>query len=189
MTVSGVERKPAVDRPPNIGDSADVRRLGIDDISTVRYVHAAAFKTLAGALLSEDEINAFVGHVQAPGYAEALMQTNMWVALVNGQIVGTAAWTPGDDSGATARIASVFVDPMFAQCGIGRRLMLEVERRAAEAGYQRYSVRATASAVPFFQALGYEIASHGVSSLSVTEGTLPVTFMRKAAVSGRSSAA
>jgi GNAT superfamily N-acetyltransferase len=168
---------------PSIAAGAVIRRLSIDDFSTVRYVHTAAFKAQTAQLLSDEEINAFLAQVKTPGYTEALYATHAYVATIDSQLVGTAAWTAGDDSGAAARIGSVFVDPLFTGGGIGRRLMAAVEASAGDAGYHRFSVRATANAVPFFLALGYDIASHGVSSLSVVEGSLPVTFMRKSAVS------
>ena len=177
-------------KTPSLADMAVVRRVDIDDYSDVRYVHVAAFKAFAAPQLSEDEVKAFVAHVNAPDYADQLREMDMLVALVNNQLVGTAAWIAGDDSGASARISSVFVDPMFAQCGIGRRLVLETEQLAVQAGFGRFTVRATANAVPFFQSLGYEIASHGVSSISVAEGAIPVTFLRKAATAaGRDFAA
>jgi predicted N-acetyltransferase YhbS len=164
-----------------IADLAAVRRLGLDDFSTVRYVHASSFKTLAGPLITEAELESFTRQVYQPAYVDALMALNTFVAVLDGRVIATAAWGAGDDSGAVARIGSVFVDPVFTRCGLGRRLVREVEQRATEAGYRRFSVRATANAVPFFQALDYEIASHGVSSLTATEGTLQVTFMRKSA--------
>lgn len=179
-----------IEKAPSLADMAVVRRVDIDDYSDVRYVHVAAFKAFAGAQLSETEVNAFVSHVNAPDYADQLREMDMLVALVNNQLVGTAAWIAGDDSGASARVSSVFVDPMFAQCGIGRRLVQEVEHIAHQAGFGRFTVRATANAVPFFQSLGYEIASHGVSSISAADGAMPVTFLRKAAtVAGRDFAA
>ena len=177
-------------KAPSLADMAVVRRVDIDDYSDVRYVHVAAFKAFAAPQLSEDEVKAFVAHVNAPDYADQLREMDMLVALVNNQLVGTAAWIAGDDSGASARISSVFVDPMFAQCGIGRRLVLETEHLAVQAGFGRFTVRATANAVPFFLSLGYEIASHGVSSISVAEGAIPITFLRKAATAaGRDFAA
>jgi N-acetylglutamate synthase-like GNAT family acetyltransferase len=166
---------------PSIAEAAIIRRLSVDDFSTVRYVHTAAFKAQTAPLLADEEIKAFFTQVTTPGYIDALMAIHAYVACVGGQVVGTGAWTAGDDSGASARISSVFIDPMFSGGGIGRRLMTSVEASAREAGYHRFSVRATSNAVPFFLALGYDIASHGVSSLSVVEGSLPVTFMRKAA--------
>ena len=188
--ISTAEPSELIAKAPALADVAVLRRVNIDDYSDVRYVHVAAFKAFASAQLSEAEVAAFISHVNAPDYADQLQQMDMLVAVVNGQLVGTAAWIAGDDSGASARISSVFVDPMFAQCGIGRRLVHEVERLANQAGFGRFTVRATANAVPFFQSLGYEIASHGVSSISVAEGAMPVTFLRKAApAAGRDFAA
>jgi GNAT superfamily N-acetyltransferase len=165
----------------SLASSAVVRRMSVDDFSNVRYVHSAAFSAQTAHLLTDAEVKAFLDQVRTPGYLDALMATHAFVALVSGQLVGTASWTAGDDSGATARIGSVFIDPMFAGCGFGRVLLQAAEGSARDAGYLRYSVRATANAVPFFLACGYEIASHGVSSLSVVEGSLPVAFMRKTA--------
>jgi GNAT superfamily N-acetyltransferase len=166
-------------RTASIADLALVRRVGIDDYSDVRYVHLAAFKAQTAGLLSDAEAKGFVDHVSSPDYADVLQRIEMLAAIVNGQLVGTAAWSAGDDTGSSARISSVFVDPMFGGCGIGRRLVREIEKRAADAGYARFTIRATANAVPFFQGLGYEVASHGVGSISAADGTMPVTFLRK----------
>lgn len=173
-----------MDGSRTIADAAVIRRMAVEDASTVRYVHETAFKAQAAHLLTEQQVAAFLQQVRAPQYFEALLATVAFVALVNDQVVGTATWTPGDDSGASARIGAVFVDPIFSGCGLGKRLMHAAEESAREAGYQRFSVRATANAVPFFLACGYDVASHGVSSLSVVEGAMPVTFMRKTAATG-----
>lgn len=172
-----------------IAEAAIIRRLGYDDFAAVRHVHSKSFQSLAGPLISEGELKAFTDQVYAPTYADALLELDTYVATIENQVVGTAAWSAGDDSGATARIGAVYVDPLFTHCGIGSRLVLEVERRASDAGYRRFAVRATSNAVPFFTSLGYEIASHGVSSLTAAEGTLQVTFMRKLAGADRKTAA
>jgi GNAT superfamily N-acetyltransferase len=164
-----------------IAEAASIRRLGYDDFAAVRHVHAQSFRSLAGPLISETELKAFTDQVYAPTYADALLALETYVALIENQLVGTASWSAGDDSGATARIGAVYVDPLFTRCGIGSRLVTHLEDRAAVAGYRRFAVRATSNAVPFFASLGYEIASHGVSSLTAAEGTLQVTFMRKLA--------
>lgn len=168
-------------RPGCVADLSEIRRAGVDDYSDIRYVHVAAFKANTASQLSDAEAAAFIAHVNSPDYADVLQRMDLLVATVNGQLVGTAAWCAGDDSGSNARISSVFVDPMFAGCGIGRRLVQEIEKRASDAGFMRFTIRATANAVPFFQGLGYEVASHGVGSISAAEGTMPVTFLRKAA--------
>jgi hypothetical protein len=56
--------------------------------------------------------------------------------------------------------------------------LTEVEARARDCGYSRVGASATANAVPFFEALGYRVASRGTRNLS-PGCALPVTFLRK----------
>ena len=107
------------------------------------------------------------------------MSTELYCGIIGGQLVATAAWQVGDDTGAVARIRTVFVDGMFLKCGIGRKLVADVEARAMQSGFTRFAVKATANAVPFFQRIGYDIASYGVSAAAGMTTSLPVTFMRK----------
>ena len=76
-------------------------------------------------------------------------------------------------------MSAVFVDPLFTSAGIGRRLVADVEARAHQSGFKRFATRVTANAVPFFERLGYDIASHGVSTITMPVAAIPVTFLRK----------
>ncbi len=169
----------SVPEEESLGRMVVVRAIGVDDFSDVRYLHATSFKTLAASSLSEQEVESFVTSVYSPGYVDELQDTNLLGAFSDGHLVGTAAWSAGDDSGETARLSSVFVNPMFSGHGIGRRLVREAERRAAEAGYARIAVQATANATGFFRELGYVIASYGVGASTRDAGVIPVTFMRR----------
>ncbi len=166
-------------RTPSLASTIVLRRATVDDFSTLRHLHEQSFGKLAACLVSDDEARAFSVHVRDPAYVDELAATELYVGLVGEQIVASAAWHAGDDVGATARISSVYVDPLFIHCGIGRRLVTEVEGHAIHSGFTRFAVRSTLFAVPFFLRLGYDIASHGVSSQAVAQGVMPVTFMRK----------
>ena len=108
----------------------------------------------------------------------------MFAAWLDGELVGTVSWQANGASGLTARIGCIFV--RHPRHGIGRRLLAEVEARAHQCGFDRLAAGVTANAVPFFQRLGYEVASRGVKTLS--HGcALPVTFLRKALPFPRSS--
>ncbi len=155
--------------------------IGIDDWADVRYVHSTAFERLASPYLDANEIAIFNARVGSPEYVEDLMRENLLGAWIERQLVGTAGWLPASDSGTTARITSIFVNPMFAGLGVGARLLAQVEQRAAQAGYTGFAVRSPPNAVGFFLALGYDISSHGVSH-AATGHDVPVTFLRKAAM-------
>lgn len=159
-------------------DRMTIRRVGMDDWAGVRYVHAAAFRFLAGSDCEQSELEAFAAYVRSQEYAQRLQSENLYAGWLDGELVGTAGWTPADDSGSLARITSVFVRPLFTRLGIGSRLTLDAEARARAAGFERFSARATLNSVGFFEKLGYEVTSHGVHTIATEQG-MPVTYMRK----------
>src|SRR5690606_7834680 len=96
-----------------------VRRLGVDDHAHVRYLHDRAMRSQCGDALTDAELAAFLAFVNSPGYSDALRAQEVHGAFLGGQLIGTASWLANGDDGETARIASVFVHPLFARLGIG----------------------------------------------------------------------
>jgi GNAT superfamily N-acetyltransferase len=117
-------------------------------------------------------------HLADPAYTDWLQQLAMTGAWIDGVLVGTCGWAPGDDSGQSARIEAAVVAPLFVRLGVGAHLVRSCEADAAQAGFTSVGTRVVDAAVPFFRALGYEVTSHGVS-LRAGELPLPVTFLRR----------
>jgi putative acetyltransferase len=162
------------------GGTVAIRRIGIDDHAAVRYLHTKSMTAQSTDALSETEIAAFAAFVNSAAYSDCLLAEDVYGAFVDGQLVGTASWQFNGDDGRTARISSVYVDPLFARLGIGRRLLAEVEAMAARSGFGQFGISATINAVPFFEKLGYHEASRGVKMLG-PDCPLPVAFLRKSA--------
>lgn len=161
-----------------LADALEVRPVGVDEMSTIRYIHANAMRQLAGACYPEEEIAAFVKLVYSPPYADTVLAESLIGGFLGSELVATAGWTPADDRGRSARIRSLYVRPLFTGVGIGRRMLAEVESAARRSGFRSFSARATLNAVGFFETLGYDVTSHGVQMLTPERG-LPVSFMRK----------
>jgi GNAT superfamily N-acetyltransferase len=155
-----------------------IRQIGLDDHSNVRHLHARSMRAQSGDALSDAEIAAFLAFVASPGYSDCLLAEEVHGAFVGGQLVGTAAWHVNGDDGQAARIASVFVHPLFVRLGIGGRLLAEVEGRARRSGFDQLGTSATANAVAFFRRYGYQEASRGVKAFG-PDCWLPVAFLRK----------
>jgi GNAT superfamily N-acetyltransferase len=155
-----------------------VRRVGLDDHAQVRYLHARAMRALSGDALSDGELAAFLAFVGQPAYSDHLRTEEVHGAFMDGLLIGTASWLANADDGETARIASVFVHPMFARLGLGGRLLAEVEARAAQSGFETLGASAIISALPFFERYGYAEASRGVKALGPA-CWLRVAFLRK----------
>ncbi len=163
---------------PDITKIVELKPVTLDDLASVRYVHKSSFVALCGANHSEEEVQAHIDMVNSKQYVDLILANNMYCAWIGNEIVGTAGWSPADDSGHTARINLVCVRPMFNNIGIGRLLIRNSELRAKSAGFFDYSVRSNINAVPFYQLQGYSISSHGIMHTRM-KIDLPVAFMRK----------
>jgi GNAT superfamily N-acetyltransferase len=155
-----------------------IRRVGLDDHSNVRHLHARSMQSQSGDALSDAEIAAFLAFVGSPAYSDSLLAEEIYGAFVDGQLIGTAAWQVNGDDGESARVSSVFVHPLFARLGIGGRLLAEVEERASRSGFDQIGTSTTINAVAFFERNGYREASRGVKAFGL-DCWLPVAFLRK----------
>lgn len=164
-----------------------IRRVGLDDHSAVRHLHARSMQSQSGDVLSDAEIAAFLAFVGSPAYSDFLLAEEVYGAFVDGQLIGTASWQVNGDDGESARVSSVFVHPLFARLGIGGRLLAEVEDRACRSGFDQLGTSTTINAVAFFERYGYQEASRGVKAFG-PDCWLPVAFLRKRVSRGGRSA-
>jgi GNAT superfamily N-acetyltransferase len=156
-----------------------LRPLSIDDVSTARYILTGSFAGSAPAHYAPDDIEAFNAFVRSPRYADLLLGNNAVAAWIEQEMVGTAAWSPGEGPSPTARIIVVAVRPLFTGGGIGRLLVDHIEAEARAAGYPALEVSATLNAVGFFESLGFRFVRNGDWALPLGH-EIPVAFMRKA---------
>lgn len=164
-------------------DDVVLRPIGIDDWSDVRYVHAASFRMLGGSQSSRSVV-AFNAMVAQPEYVDRMREAHLIGAWIGRELVGTAGWLPADDRGMTARITGHFVRPLFTMLGIGSLLLSRAEQDARDAGFSRFTARATGAVVPFYAAHDYEISSYGSQAIDGLR-EIKLVFMRKADAAAR----
>jgi GNAT superfamily N-acetyltransferase len=156
-----------------------IRPAGPDDYSTIRYVQSAAVRTLASSLLDENEVIAAIETINSTSYAAGLMAKTVFLAELNGDVVGTCAWFPNDDRGHAARIGGLFVLPLFQGHGFGRMLLEHAELDAARHGYERFNAIAPVSVADLFTSLEYTVSSFGTSRDVIPSVAVQVAFLRK----------
>lgn len=79
-------------------------------------------------------------------------------AFDNGAAVSTVRVDPYPDGGeGTYLVRKMATDPAYQRRGIGRDVLTEAERLAAEHGARRIILYSRADAVPFYQTLGYTL--------------------------------
>lgn len=155
-----------------------LRRVHIDDWSDVRALHAAALSRFPGIDAQSTEASRLREFVYSPEYVEDRRAEALMGGWLDSQLVGTCGWKPGGDNGTSARISSLYVNPMFVRLGIGQLLVTDAERRARQAGFHIFTSRIPPTAVGFFERLGYQVSSHGV--LNFGPGLdIAVAFVRK----------
>jgi GNAT superfamily N-acetyltransferase len=156
----------------------EIGAAGLDHWSEIRSLHANAFRYLTGPSMEPASNAALLSMIYAPDYTGSLQCQDLQIADHDGRIIGTAGWVPADDSGATARIVSVYVSPLFGRLGVGSRLVATVEQKARAAGFRGFAVRSFPATTGFFEAVGYSRSSQGIQAIG-TENGIPVVFMRK----------
>ena len=161
------------------GPQLVVRRASLDEYSTIRHVQATAIRSLGDKLLDPADVHAATTAVYSAEYLAELVRKTVFVAVLNGDIVGTCAWSASDDRGSSARIGALFIKPLFQGAGVGRHLVASTERDASLKGYVRFTATVPVAIVPLFAHLGYVIASFGTSRDVIPETAVQVAFLRK----------
>lgn len=152
--------------------------LDLCRLPEIRALQIGAFRVASARCYDEPEVRAFESYIADAGIADRLTSHDTELAVVGGQVVGTAGWAQSGDDGALARLTNLFVDPLFMHLGVGSALAERAERRAQLAGYAKVAVRAPLLLTVFFERLGYELSSYG--SFSPKPGVeLPITFLKK----------
>lgn len=164
----------------SITDLVDIRPIGIDELSVVRDLHASSFRSLGGAIYTELEVEAFVRQVYSTAYTDRLHSVSCFGAWFDGQLTGTSSWSATGIEKSTARIADVFVSPLYSKLGLGRMLVGYAENSARDAGFTSFTLRVGYHAATLFAELGYMLTSQGVYQLA-DDVPLAVAFMRKSA--------
>lgn len=141
------------------------------DIPVLRALQERSLRLLGCRHYTAAEIEAFIARIGTMDDYLVNDRTYL-VAALNGEIVGSGGWTtrlPGyahhsqDDihcpDPIRATIRSVFVEPLAARQGIGRRIMSAIEDELRCKGFRLAELGATENGRDFYDSLGYRAQS------------------------------
>jgi len=107
-------------------------------------------RALAAGCYDSDQIEAWAA-TTTPERAENWIATDeVIVAVQDSRLAGFASLSHSNQT-----LALLYVDPDFADQGLGRRLARGIERKARAAGIQKLSLRASVNALGFYHRMGY----------------------------------
>lgn len=159
-------------------EAVDVRPAGIDDFAHLRRLMIAAFQAFSSTEHSEEEAAALRAALENSELSEALRGQTLLIAWLDRMPVAVVGWRIADDSGRSARLSTIAVDPMFGALGLGRLMTGYVEQSARKAGYRDLVVHASCATEGFFLHLGFQSTAVSVKSIDATT-QMRVTYVRK----------
>ena len=146
--------------PPVFCDSLVLRRLAVDDLSNVRYLHAQSFRCLVASEVDDDDAMAVLAQIASPDYGDHLLAERQILAFYQHELVGTAGWSFAPVGTPEARLVSIFVHPAFTRIGIARRLVAAIEDDARGLGFESLTSPVPEHAARFLRRLGFSAPSH-----------------------------
>jgi N-acetylglutamate synthase-like GNAT family acetyltransferase len=99
---------------------------------------------------------------------ERLDQVHFLVAEEGEALLGCAGLRPTNEGG---EVTSFFIEPSAKRKGIGRGLWAALLETARKAGMARLALDADPEAVPFYEAMGFEVTG------KVPSGSIPGRFL------------
>lgn len=103
----------------------------------------------ADANLSEEGREWLIGHESESKFRERSLNYDfILIYAERGEVKGVVCFNKG-------QLVSLYVRPDVQFRGVGKKLVLELERRAGELGHERIWMDANPEAVPFYEKFGY----------------------------------
>lgn len=108
-----------------------VRPAVLSDAPAVASVHVRTWQSAYRGLVPDSELDALSVEQRTAMWQRAIPRGGVWVALVNGEVVGFVAVGPSDEPDAAFKLYAIYVLPSAAGTGLGHGLA-----RAALKGQQ-----------------------------------------------------
>lgn len=156
-----------------------MRRGTETDAEGMSRVHFEAVRRTASAFYSSEVIESWAhtpDDVRREQFRRAIAGGSelFVVAEAEGGVVGFGSIVPG-----LHELRAVYVDPRVGRCGIGGRILKELERLALTQGIPALHMDSSVNAEAFYSQNGYEVIEKGAHRLS--DGTeMACVRMKKA---------
>lgn len=137
-----------------------VRPITPDDALVALEVHHAAVRVTAAKDYAPEIIEQWAPMPVSAGaisrFHENAENEIRFVAEINGEVVGFAAIVLANEE-----LRACYVSPKAAGKGVGRALIVELERIASQEGLTILRLDSSLTAHPFYEAMGYQTESRG----------------------------
>ncbi|WP_435317728.1 GNAT family N-acetyltransferase [Haloarchaeobius sp. TZWSO28] len=157
-----------------------VRAATPADVDAIRRVHAASIRELGPAAYSDAQVAAWAAGCETADYGDIVDEDCSFVVAETEDgaapelvAFGSLWFTPPDDyeRPLDAEVTAVYVHPSAVRAGVGSAVLADLEERARDRGATTLGLTASANAVPFYEARGYEAVRERIHEFSGHEST------------------
>lgn len=134
-----------------------IRKATFDDASDLIGLHTRSVLELCRYDYTPDQLQDWVSHSTLEKYQLRLESHPSYIAELDGKMIGYVRWNPE-----TNELCSIFVDPEYVRQGVATALMDVAYQDAKSQGVEDLWLFASLTAVPFYQATGWETVESGM---------------------------
>ena len=148
-----------------------IRKARKDEAQSILEIRSAAISCQCIGHYSPEDIEIWAGAEATKQFIE-MVENSFYVASTDGRVVGT-----GMVNLESGKVDAIFVHPGHMRTGIGRQIMLYLEKLALDAGLTQLSLESTLNAVKFYRAQGFvgDSVAKYVSPRGVSLDCIPMT--------------
>jgi putative acetyltransferase len=146
-----------------------IRSAAAEDAQRIHELHMAAVRVLCGPHYAPEVVEGWLANRSAQGYLRGIGAGATIVAELASNVVDFGEGVPGE-------VVAVFVDPDFANRGIGSAL-LEHTLRLAHGHQGTVNLESTLNAVGFYERFGFTQIQRSVVRRNKVE--IPIVVMRR----------
>ncbi|MHB8473865.1 MAG: GNAT family N-acetyltransferase [Gammaproteobacteria bacterium] len=126
-----------------------IRKARKDEAQVIWEIRNAAINSQCVGHYSPEDLEIWTSGEMTKQFID-IVESSFYVATVDGCVVGT-----GMINLESGKLDAIFVRPPHIRTGIGKQIMLHLEKLALDAGLTQLSLESTLNAVTFYQAQGF----------------------------------
>jgi ribosomal protein S18 acetylase RimI-like enzyme len=127
-----------------------IRKAVASDAVPIHELHIRSVRQLCSAVYSPEIIDGWLQNRTPQGYLPGIHRGEMYVAEMDGRIVGFGHAVPGE-------IAAIYVDPAFIRRSIGSQLVKHGIELASAGGVSTIRIESTLNARPLYEKYGFKV--------------------------------
>lgn len=131
-------------------EQVSIRKAVASDAVPIHELHLRSVRQLCSAVYSPEIIDGWLQNRTPRGYLAGINRDEMYVAEIEGRMVGFGHAIPG-------QIEAIFVDPAYVRRGIGLQLLkYGIDLASAEA-VNNIKIESTLNARPLYEKCGFKV--------------------------------